>query len=48
MIPVVIPPDLNNNPSNLSQSVFRVRKPREIYHNIDFTENVSYGIRCIL
>ena len=44
---VVISPVLKNNPSKLSQGVFRVRKPGEIYH-IDFSENVSSGIRCIL
>ena len=44
----VISPGLKKNPSKLSQAVFRIRKPPEIYHNIDFSENVSYGIRCIL
>ena len=43
-----ISPVLKNNPSKLSQGVLRKRKPREIYHNIDFSENVSSGIRCIL
>ena len=46
MIPFDIPPVLKNNPSELPQGVFR--KPREIYHNIDFSENVSSGIRCVL
>ena len=47
MIPVVIPPVLKNKPSKLSQGVFRIRKPPEIFHNIDFSENVNSGIRCI-
>ena len=45
---VVISPVLKNKPWKLSQGVFRIRKPREIYHNIDFSENASSGIRCIL
>ena len=48
MISVVIPPVLKNNPSNLSQAVFRIRNPRETYYYIDFSESVSSGIRCIL
>ena len=44
----VISPVLNNNPTKLSQGVFLIRKPREIYHNIDFSENISSGVRCIL
>ena len=53
MNPVVIPPILKNNPSKLPQGVFRIRnvfrlgKPREIYHNIDFSEN-NFGIKWIL
>ena len=46
MIPFDIPPVLKNNPLELSQGVFW--KPSEIYHNIDFSENVSFGIRCAL
>ena len=45
---VIIPLILKNNPLKLSQGVFCIRKPCEIYHNIDFSENVSSGIRCIL
>ena len=48
MISVVIPLVLKSNPSKLSQGVFPMRKPLEIYHNIGFSENVSSGIRCIL
>ena len=48
MIPVVIPLILTKNLSKLSQGVFHVRKPHEIYHNIDFSENVSSRITCIL
>ena len=44
---VVIPPVLNNNPSKLSQGVLCIREHREIYHNLDFSENVSSGIRGI-
>ena len=44
----VIPLVLKNNPSKLSQGVFYIRTPPEIYYNIDFSENVSSGIRCIL
>ena len=40
----VISPVLKNNPSKLSQGDFCIRKPREIYHNIDFRENVGSGI----
>ena len=48
MNPIVIPSVLKNNPTKCSQCVFRIRKPREIYHNINFSENVSFGVRCIL
>ena len=43
----VIPPVLKNKASKLSQVLFYIPKTREIYHNIDFSENVSSGIRCI-
>ena len=39
---------LKKNPLTLLQGVFRIRKPRVIYHNTDFSENVSSGIRCFL
>ena len=41
MNPAVVPPVLKNNPLKLSQVVFCIRTPREIYHNTDFRENVS-------
>ena len=43
---VVSPPVLKNNPLMLPQVDFCIRKPREIYHNIDFSENFSSRIRC--
>ena len=48
MIPVVISPVLKSKPLKLSQGVFRIRKPCETYHNIDISENVSFGIRYVL
>ena len=44
---VVIPPILKKKPSKLSQVLFCIPKTREIYHSIDFSENVSSEIRCI-
>ena len=44
---VVIPQVLKKNPSRLPQGVYCIRKPREIYHDIDFKEKISSGIRCI-
>ena len=44
---VVIPPVLKNSPWKLSQGVYCIRKPRKIYHNIDFSENIGPRIRCI-